>query len=635
MCGIAGYRGPWPDRLIHGMTDALAHRGPDGDGTFIDRENGIALGHRRLAIIDLSNAAAQPMASADGRYQITFNGEIYNYRRLRAELESHGVTFRTQSDTEVLLELYIREGVNCVLRLEGIFAFAVWDNHEHRLFIARDHIGVKPLYYADLPNGFIFASEIKALLLCPDVPRQIDPHGVASHLSFLWTADQTTMLESVKKLRPGDYAVIDEAGVWISSYFEPCSWDSVGHHVDGRPSEFLPLFDEIVADQMVADVDVGALLSGGVDSSAIVASMARATDPAKIKTFCATISNSGGALDNLGDDIFHARTVAQRLGVELIEVPTDTELIDQLQDMLWWLDEPTADFAALQALKVAETARAGGLKVLMSGVGGDDLLTGYPRHRLALFRKQFGWIPGLRFLFALGGHFSKSDTLRGRRIHRAGQLLGLKEDDMIVEAMSFSSLLRSDCTSLLTPDIRVALDTDDGLSGLEFLAERSRGQDTVTRQLHLELNAFVPDHNLNYVDKMSMRAGVEVRVPYLDPRLVNFSARLPIGKKINNRETKRVLRHSQRDRLPPEILTRSKQGFGVPIRNWLTQTAKPLLEDLTCRDVINARGVFDFQAVDGLKSRFYAQEIDCAQTLFSAMAIELWCRKLDAHPVIN
>ncbi|MDA0239189.1 MAG: asparagine synthase (glutamine-hydrolyzing), partial [Proteobacteria bacterium] len=568
------------------MVGALAHRGPDGDGTFIDRDQKIALGHRRLAIIDLSNAAAQPMASADNRYQITYNGEIYNYRRLRAELESRGVRFRTQSDTEVLLELFIREGVNCVLRLEGIFAFAVWDKVERRLFIARDQIGVKPLYYASLPNGFLFASEIKALLLCPDVSREIDAEGVAAHLSFLWTADEHTMLKSVKKLRPGHYATIDERGVRISNYFEPRSWDPAGRQNKSSPGEFLELFDKIVADQMVADVDVGALLSGGVDSSAIVASMVRATDPSKIKTFCATVSNGGNGLDNLGDDIFHARAVAQRLDVELIEVPTDTEMIDDLPDMLWSLDEPTADFAALQAYKVAETARANGLKVLMSGVGGDDLLTGYPRHRLALFRQRFGWLPGMRHLFALGGHFFKPETMRGRRLRRAGQLLGLPESDMIVEAMSFSALLRKDCAALLSPDIRMALGTEERLSGLEALAADSHGQDAVVRQLHLELNSFVPDHNLNYVDKMSMRAGVEVRVPYLDPRLVTYAARLPLGQKINARETKRILRQSQRDRLPPEILTRGKQGFGVPIRSWLSQTAKPLLEELTSRDVI-------------------------------------------------
>lgn len=627
--------GPWPDQLIHGMVEALAHRGPDGDGTFIDRGQNIALGHRRLAIIDLSNAATQPMASADNRYQITYNGEIYNYRQLRADLESRGASFRTQSDTEVLLELFVREGVNCVLRLEGIFAFAVWDTVERRLFIARDQIGVKPLYYSDIPNGFLFASEIKALLLCPDVSREIDAQGVAAHLNFLWTADEHTMLRSVKKLRPGHYATIDQNGVRVSNYFEPTSWDPAGRRNKGRPGEFLELFDKIVADQMVADVDVGALLSGGVDSSAIVASMARATDPSKIKTFCATVSNAGNGLDNLGDDIFHARAVAHRLGVELIEVPTDTEMIDDLPDMLWSLDEPTADFAALQAFKVAEAARVNGLKVLMSGVGGDDLLTGYPRHRLALFRQQFGWMPGVRHLFALGSRFVKPETLRGRRLRRAGQLLGLPESDMIVEAMSFSALLRNDCAALLSPKIRASLRAEEQLSGLEVLAAKSREQSPVVRQLHLELNSFVPDHNLNYVDKMSMRAGVEVRVPFLDPRLVTYAARLPLSRKINLRETKRILRQSQRDRLPPEILTRGKQGFGVPIRSWLTQTAKPLLEELTSRDVLAARGLFDPQPIGELKKRFYDNQIDCAQTLFSVMAIELWCRKLDAHAVIT
>tara|TARA_Y100001936_G_scaffold254181_1_gene326750 strand:+ start:22513 stop:24435 length:1923 start_codon:yes stop_codon:yes gene_type:complete len=632
MCGIAGYLGPWPEQLIEAMVESMRHRGPDGKCQIVDVEAGVALGHARLSIIDLSNAASQPMASPDGRYSLTFNGEIYNYRVLRRELETVGVQFRTSSDTEVLLHLFIREGPECLQRLHGIFAFAIWDRVQKRLFIARDHLGVKPLYYADLSEGFLFASELKSLVLCPDLPREIDPVAVADHLGFLWTAGEATMLQKVRKLRPGCTLTVDSKGIHVDQYYRT---PIAGEEHQATSDDLQQLIDEVVAEQMVADVDVGALLSGGVDSSAIVASMCRVAEPSKITTFCATVEAPTTGADNFGDDENFAESVADSFGVKLIKVPTDADLIDSLQDMVWSLDEPTADFSALQTLFLARAARENGIKVLLSGVGGDDLFTGYGRHTAALAYAAMNKIPGLRHVVgAVAGLFGTGSII-GRRIKRTGELLQLDEEAMLTDAMSFSAVNADRRHNLMAPMLRSKVPADGVPAPFLASFEATEGLHPVERLLDLELNGFMPDHNLNYTDKMAMQAGVEVRVPLCDPQLVEFARQLPLGQLIDSRNTKKILRSSQQGRVPGGVLTRAKQGFGVPVRSWLKGPARPLLEELTAASAVEERGLFDANSVTALREDFLAGRIDAAMTLFPLMAIETWCRALENAPTAD
>ena len=629
MCGIAGLTGPWGAALTAAMTEAVAHRGPDGHGAW--SEDGVALGHRRLSIIDLSDAAAQPMQTPDGRFVLTYNGEIYNYRDLRAGLEQAGVQFRTGSDTEVLLHLLARDGLACVEKLNGIFAFAIWDRETRTLSLARDHLGVKPLYYAVLSKGFLFASELKALTLCPDLPRELDPSTVGDHLGYLWTAGENTMLKSVKKLRPGCTLTVSADGsVACDRFYRTPQFDPAAPVTDPDPRALQSHIDGIVTDQMVADVEVGALLSGGVDSSAIVAAMCRATDSDKITTFCAAVTRPDSGTDNFGDDQSHARLVAAHLGVRLIEVPTDADLIDALPAMVWQLDEPTADFAAVQTLMLAEAARANGIKVLLSGVGGDDLFTGYGRHTAGLIWALANRVPGLRSLGAGALGLFPPSSIIGRRLQRIGALLAMEQDAMLADGMSYSAVGTERRRALLAAGVRDAIPADGIADGLRHSLYATRGRHPVERFVDLELNGFMPDHNLNYSDKMAMQAGVEVRVPLVDHRLVASVMQLPLSAKISLRETKRILRASQRDRLPAQILTRAKQGFGVPVRSWLQGPARDLMEDLTSPATLNARGLFDSDAVAALKADFQASRVDAAFTLFPMMAMELWCRALDS-----
>ena len=628
MCGIAGFVGEWPASLARAMAASIAHRGPDGEGHWYER--GIALSHRRLSIIDLSEAAAQPMHSKSKRYVITFNGEIFNFKELRRELQQAHVSLRTESDTEVLLELFDREGVNCISRLNGIFAFAIWDREKKKLFLARDHLGVKPLYYASLPKGLLFASELKALILCADLPRGIDFRTVGDHVACLWTAGQNTMLRSVQKLRPGRILCVSADGQMSEQvYYKTPLYDNAVDASPKDPADLLNKIDEIVADQIVADVEVGAMLSGGLDSSTIVSSMCKVMEPSKIKSFCASVGKSNSYKDNFGDDHGYAKLVSKRLGVDLIEVPTDSDLVYSLPNMVWQLDEPTADFAAIQTYLIARAARDNGIKVLLSGVGGDDLFTGYPRHTAGLIWFFADRMPALR---RISGLFLKNfppNTILTRRLNRLGSLLSSSEDEMLAKSMSYSAVSEGRLLSLFSSDVRAFFPSDGIPEAIRILLEETRGRHPVERLLDLELNGFLPDHNLNYSDKMAMNCGVEVRVPLVDHRLVEYATQLPLETKLSLHKTKKILRTSQVGRLPKQILTRSKQGFGVPLRSWLQGPARDFLEELTAPEVLKNRGFFSVKAVEDLKDGFFKERLDSAFSLFPMMAIELWCRKLE------
>jgi asparagine synthase (glutamine-hydrolysing) len=632
MCGIAGFLGPWSERMLDAMLDAINHRGPDGRAVWRDREAKFAVGHTRLSIIDLSAAANQPMQTADERYVVSFNGEIYNFKELRRELEGRGVAFRTKGDTEVLLHLFQWEGQSCLNRLNGIFAFAVWDRALRRLFMARDQLGVKPLYYAVLPNGFLFASELKALTVCPDLPREIDVGSVANHIAFVWSSSASTMLKSVRKLRPGHCAWIDaNAGLTIERYYEiPLP---LARCERAEPADLLSLFDRVVADQMVADVPIGACLSGGVDSSAVVASMCRATDPARVMTFCASVTKDRTHADNFGDDIVHAREMARRLQVPLVEVPTTAQLVDQLPRMLWELDEPTGDFAAMQTRMIAAEARRHGVKVLLTGTGGDDLFTGYGRHVAAFIWAALDQILCARRLTSrlISGFPSRS--VLGRRLSRLGQLLALSEDEMLTEAMSFSNWPAEERALLVAKAPSQAVETSSDPFG--WLLSKTRELHPVERLLQLDLHGFLPDLNLNYTDKMGMQEGVELRVPLLDVRLVAFAMRVPVSQKIGLWQTKRILRKAMAARLNQAILRRPKQGFGVPLRSWMAGPARELVADMTSPGVVAARGLFNPAAVARLRNAFDQNQSDVAFILFTLVCIEIWCRQLSSQPSLK
>jgi asparagine synthase (glutamine-hydrolysing) len=626
MCGIVGMSGEVDRvRLEEGLR-AMAHRGPDDRGVFFDERARVGLGHRRLAIIDLSPAGHQPMWDAKEQAVIVFNGEIYNFRELRQELLARGYPFQSRSDTEVLLNLYLADGEEMLERLNGIFAFALWDTRHRSLLVARDALGVKPLYYAASPRGVAFASEIKGLLPLIQEARELDLQALHRYLSFLWCPGEGTPLKGVRKLLPGEGMVVRDGRIerrwtWyrLPVFRGLCASVTEQEAIDGTVERVR----RAVQRQMVADVPVGAFLSGGLDSSTVVA-FARELNP---EIRCFTIDVAGGQEEGTTDDLPYARRVAQHLGVALEVVRIEAaHMAGDLERMVGHLDEPVADPAPLNVLYISQLARQHGITVLLSGAGGDDLFTGYRRHWAVQAERWWRWLPlGVRQ--GLEGIAAKGDQRRSafRRLARLFNGVGLDGDERI--ASYFLWARETELMDLYTPEARAEL--GDALAKaplLEFLKPLPKSVPFLERMLALEQRFFLGDHNLLYTDKMSMAAGVEVRVPLLDLELVDFAARVPIGCKQRGWIGKWVLRKAMERYLPPEVIYRPKTGFGAPLRRWLRHDLRPLVDDLLSEGSLKRRGLFDPVAVRQLIYANDTGRVDASYTLLSLLCIEIWCR---------
>jgi len=636
MCGIGGYSGTFDPERLGRANRLMAHRGPDDEGDWVAADRQVALCHRRLAIIDLSPAGHQPMWDEARRAVIVFNGEIYNYRDLRKDLEARGVSFAGQSDTEVLLKLYLTSGEAMLQRLNGIFAFAIWDARSRQLFLARDGLGVKPLYYASTFQGFAFASELKALLaLCPDVARadELDPVSLHRYLSLLWCPGAGTPLKSVRKLQPGEAMIVRDGRIvrrW--AWYQLPAERGLTPDLDQKQalSGVVEHLRTAVQRQMVADVPVGAFLSGGLDSSAVVA-FAREVEP---NIRCFTIELVGGQEEGTADDLPYARRVARHLGVALDVVRVDASSMAQdLATMVEQLDEPLADPAPLNVLYISRLARAHGIKVLLSGAGGDDLFTGYRRHRALMAEQYWSWMPRpLRTTMNQAAALLDRRNAMGRRLSKA--FSGASLDPKKRLAHYFRWAENDTLFALYTPSFREKLRAAAAEAPLlEFLASLPPHVSRLERMLALEQRFFLADHNLIYTDKMSMASGVEVRVPFLDLELVDFAARVPAHLKQRGAIGKWVLKKAMEPYLPNDVIYRSKTGFGAPLRRWLRRELRGVMRDLLCAENLRHRGLFEPAAVDRLIAKNDAGEVDGAYTLFGLMAIELWCRRyLDHQP---
>lgn len=651
MCGITGFQGRFSPDLLRRMTDAIAHRGPDGDGNAFIEVPGAAptgLGHRRLAIIDLSTAGIQPMsvvADPGGGMRsgltLVFNGEIYNFRELREELEAGGHNFKTATDSEVLLHLYERDGLEMLRRMNGIFAFAIHDAREDGrpqgvsrgdLFLARDHFGVKPLYYAQTSDGFLFGSEIKALLRSPAVSRDIDPIALHQMLAYLWTPAPRTMLAGVRKLEPGTALIVSAGKIARCWSFYTMPYDDSRSNASAADltAELAERVELAVRRQLVADVPVGAFLSGGLDSSAVVAMMRRAWPGEKID--CFSIGFEGDADDQVAD-IPYARKAAQHLGVNLNEILITPDAITRLPEMIGLLDEPQADPAPINALIISEHARAMGIPVLLSGAGGDDLFTGYRRHWALQFERRWSWLPGfarsglegVASTLASGGGFGQNNAL----LRRGAKMFAYASQDDAHRLISYfwwsTDQLRR---GLYSPALATAVGSADVAEPLlDSLKAIPLETDRLQKMLYLETRHFLADHNLNYTDRAGMAVGVEIRVPLLDLDLANFATRIPSGLKQDGRVGKAIFKKAMEPFLPREIIYRSKSGFGAPLRRWLRHELAATVDDTLAPDVLARRGFFDPSAVRNLIERDRSGAVDGSYTIFALMCFELWCRQ--------
>jgi asparagine synthase (glutamine-hydrolysing) len=565
MCGICGFN--WSDaHLIESMKARLVHRGPDDHGTYV--AEGISLGHQRLSIVDLSEAGRQPLANEDGTVWVTFNGEIYNHVELRERLEKRGHRFRSRSDTESIVHAYEEFGLEFANHLTGMFALAIWDARRRRLVLARDRLGLKPLYYT-LESGKVrFASEIKALLADPTLPRALNRQGLFDLLGYEFVPAPATLFEGVRKLLPGCLLTVEADGRSRLTRY----WSLEPREIQPTEEALLEELERACAAHTMSDVPVGAFLSGGVDSSTVVSFLSR-TLPAGLQTFAL------GYREASFSEFEHARRVAEHLHTrhtELLVRPVDAAAIER---SVWHLDEPTTDPSNLPFMLICAEARRY-VKVCLSGDGGDELLMGYDRFRAS---RANAWLDALplplrRPLYrALIAHLGDNERKKGLRnvLKRFLQGALLSADGEHIRWQYFADPAQT--AELFEPQWLQALDTDPfaPVKRWSSQAPRERGR----REQYVELNTVLPDSVLMKVDKMSMACGLEVRPPFLDHRVVEFCYSLPTSLKLRGLTTKWLLKRAMQERLPPGIATRPKQGFSIPMKNWLRGELLELTRD--------------------------------------------------------
>jgi asparagine synthase (glutamine-hydrolysing) len=627
VCGICGFVGREDAVLLQAMTRAMVHRGPDGEG-FRSFPGGdgppASLGHRRLKIIDLSSRGAQPMSYADGRYWITYNGELYNFRTLRAELERDGCRFVSDSDTEVLLATYARWGRAMLGHLNGIYAFAIWDSERRELFLARDRLGVKPLYYAQQGDVLYFASEVKALLeALPNPSYRHD--AVADFLTFLWVPDPDTLFDEIYKLPPGHLATFARGRLEIEQY-----WDMSFEPEDGAEWEWAERLRETVREairrQLVADVPVGSFLSGGIDSSAIVAEMTRAHG--HVTTYTVGFSAADLAHEIVPDDLKYARLVGERFGVDYNERVLDPPVVDLLPQLVWHMDEPVADPAIITTYLICSAAREK-MTVILSGMGGDEVFAGYPRYLAARLGRVADRLPvsvrrALREQVEVHVGLGHPGRLRGprRNLRKLVHGLDAPPDERY---LTYCSYYRSEeLDRLLSADLRAELrDHDPFRRHREYFA-RVADEHWLNRILYVDLKTFLPCLNLTYTDKMGMAASTEVRVPLLDDEVVATAGQIPPDLKLRRLTRKYLFKRSQEGILPREIIWRAKAGFGAPLRAWLVGELKPMIGELLSQDRIASRGLFEPAEVQRLIDDNEAGRVDNALRIWSLLTLELW-----------
>ena len=647
MCGIVGVDG-WADPgTLARMTGRLIHRGPDDGGewhTTLPDGRFIGLGNRRLSIIDLSSAGHMPMGSEDGLVWITYNGELYNAAELRAGLEGKGHQFRSRTDTEVVLRLVQECGAEAVARLDGMFALAAVDLRSDPpnappgegpvLLLARDAFGVKPLYYVQDGARLAFASEVKALLDLPGFTTRIDLDALHRYLTFLWVPDPDTMFEGVRKLPAGHLATFRGGELRFHQYWDLVVAPALKAWDCEEPEILEGIRDRLrdsVRKQMVSDVPLGAFLSAGIDSTAIVACMAEMSeDP--VRTFTVTFPDSHRVGETTLDDPAIARRTAERYGTVHREIVVEPDVVDLLPRLVWYLDEPVADPAVIAAHLVCKAARPD-VKVLLSGVGGDELFGGYRKHaafriaaryqRIPRFLRRGMIEPVVRALPSLRGTPLMGPVRHAKKMARSGSLP--PEEGFLMNATYLDD---GEKTLLYAPDLRKRLDDADPYTVHQAHFAEVGAADFVNRMLYLDVKTFMVSLNLTYTDKMSMATSLEVRVPFLDRELAGYAfTSVPPHWKVTNEDrprTKHVLRKALRGMVPDEVLAARKAGFGAPHQRWLTEDLRGMVDDLLSEDQIRRRALFNPGSVRTLVREHREGRRDWSYQLWQLLTLELW-----------
>jgi asparagine synthase (glutamine-hydrolysing) len=623
MCGICGKlnfdRGAKIDpALIRAMLGTIRHRGPDDEGIYL--ASGLGLGHRRLSIIDLSTGH-QPLSNENGTVWIVFNGEIYNYKELRGFLLSRGHVFTTQTDTEVIVHLYEELGPECLQKLRGMFAFAIWDENKKALFLARDRLGIKPLYYSLTGEFLIFASEIKAILADPAANREIATDVIDRFLTFLYLPGEDTLLKGIKKLAPGHYLLLRDGKAEVRQYWDlQFSKRSTIRSVKSTESELLSLLAETVELHMIADVPVGVLLSGGVDSTAVLSFAVDRTNK-EINSYTVGFSSPG-----IADERPYAKLAADAFGSRHHEMTISaSDFADFMPKYVWHMEEPVCEPPAVALYYISKLASKH-VKVLLSGEGGDEAFAGYSNYRNLL------WLERIKScLFPLAGSIGQglsfaNSILNSARIGTYASLMNAKFPAYYFSRTSNPYRYAGNgLGSLYSADFGRTIDREHTLEPVRRYQARVRGENTLDAMLYIDTKTWLPDDLLIKADKMTMASSVELRVPLLDHKVLEFAAALPPDLKVRGFTTKYLAKKVLRNRVPAQILDRPKAGFPVPYEAWLRKELRGWVREILLDRQATNRGYFDAKSIE----RWLSASEDHGgnfKEIFSLATLELWHR---------
>lgn len=606
--------------LVRRMTDTLAHRGPD-DAGYHDAE-GVSLGHRRLSIIDIATGQ-QPMAYAGDRYWLVYNGEIYNYQALRARLLAKGYRFATQSDTEVILAAYAAYGEDCVQHLEGMFAFALWDTQARTLFLARDAIGVKPLYYAEAGGALYFGSEMKALLACPGVDRALDYAAFDEYLTYLYTVPPRTMYAGIRQLPPGHCATWRDGRLAVRRYWRLQIAPEQRSEADWL-EELDALLHDVLGRYLISEVPLGAFLSGGLDSASIVYHMAQWSS--KPHTFTVGFGGEGA----LYDESAEAQALARHFGTDHHPMTVEADVAGLLPTLLHHFDEPFGNPTALLTYRLCQLVREH-VTVILSGDGGDEGFGGYPRYAGARLAERYRQVPlPLRSMLnplvqCLPESTRGFHALRRIRSFSAGSL----QDPLDMYARWMGYFTPEQKAALYTGDTRRAIGGYDSYDVVRGFGRESGTEDPVARAMYIDVNTFLPNNVLQYGDRMSMAHSLETRVPLADVRLFEFLARVPSDLKLHGRTSKYLLRKHLDGKLPPADVQRGKRGFNPPMGVWLNGALRNVVDDHLSEAALRQSGYFEVAPVQAMLRAHRSNRRDYTWHLWALVMFQAWQRKTE------
>lgn len=618
MCGIAGFWGKGNESVMRAMTEALHHRGPDFRGTFFDPKMALGLGHARLSILDLSSGAHQPFFSQDKRFAIVFNGEIYNFKSIRQDLVERGYgPFQTQGDTEVLLKAYQADGIACLSKLNGMFAFAIFDYERNEMVLARDRMGKKPLYIAQASSTLLFASELKAILKHPEFKSELNVNALNHYLTLDYVPTPISIFDGVEKLEGGHYLRIDYKGNIIRGTFWEPNFIPLEISFDESKEELDRLLAEATALRLVADVPVGIFLSGGLDSSA-VAYYAQKQAVSPIQTF------SIGFNEKSYDERAYAQQVAHQLGtVHHERILTAQESIDLIPTVFSSLDEPFADPSILPTYLLSQFTRSK-VTVALGGDGSDELLAGYPTFISEKLAPLISWMPfsviqGLQQMVNL---LPASDQNISLDFKLRQFLKGFESSKRFRHSQWLGSFSISEKKNLWNKDLVFKIPHRNTLSVIDDYAKRGSEQELI----YMYLKTYLQDDILVKVDRASMMNSLEVRAPFMDVHVVEFLNRLPYDFKLKGFRGKHLLKETMRGKLPSDIIDRPKKGFGIPVSLWLKNELKDLCNDLLSKEMIESQGLFDYNYVEQLKQNHFKGRQNNRKELWNLMVFQLWRR---------